>query len=214
VRHLNERASAIRLTARVLHRTRTRWALTFAVALTAVIWSLATIRSAEDAAAVWGQRLVVPVARVDLEPGRIITDADLEFTERPVAVLAEGIADTPIGRTVRRPIARNETVLEVRLAASGTDGPASLLANEEIGFAVPIDETTPRVRVGDHVTLFAPSEMITTVGRSTGPASRVAEHARVIEVSERSVMIAVDRSEAGAIARSLLSASLVLALAD
>lgn len=214
MRHLNERASATRLASRVLHRTRTRWALTCAVAVFAVVWSATTIRSAEDAAAVWGQRRVVAVARVDLEPGRIITDADIEFTERPVAVLPEGVADTPIGRTVRRPIARNETILEVRLAASGTDGPASLLANDEIGFAIPIDEATPRVRVGDHVTLFAPSEVITTVGRSTGPATRVAEHARIIEVSERSVMIAVDRSEAGAIARSLLSASLILALAD
>ncbi len=208
------RASMIHRALRVVHRTRARWMLTAVVATVGLIWTIGTVHEAESAARAWGQRRSVAVAVGDLEPGRIITDDDIVFTDRPLALLPDGIVEAPVGRTVIRTIRRNEVVLDVRLAANGTGGPGSLLESDEIAFAIPTEATTPRVRVGDDVVLFAPSEVITSAGRSAGPASRVAERAVVVEVTERSVMVGVDRAEAGAVARALLSATIVIALED
>lgn len=208
------RATLMQRVLRVMHRTRARWMLTAAVATLGLIWTIGTVHEAESTARAWGQRRSVAVAVDDLEPGRIITDDDIMFTDRPLALLPDGIVEAPAGRTVIRTIRRNEAVLDVRLAANGTGGPGSLLESDEIAFAIPTDATTPRVRVGDEVVLFAPSEIMTSAGRSTGPASRVAERAVIVEVTERSVMVGVDRAEAGAVARALLSASIVIALAD
>jgi hypothetical protein len=172
------------------------------------------VNSADAAASAWGQRRTVPVATSDLEPGRVITTADITFVDRPIAVVPNDVAVSPIGRSVTRSIARDEVVLERRLAGGSATGPASQLDENSLAFAIPSDASTPPTRIGDHVALYAPSEVVATSTRASGPASRIAARAVVIAVSEEAITVGVVIAEASAVAKALLSASVIIALAD
>ena len=197
-----------------LRRTRTRWLLTVCVAMVALGWTVSTVVSAQNAVEEWGRRQTVPVATVDLEPGQVVSAEEVMFVARPVAVLPDDVADSPIGRTITRPIARGETMIERRFAGGRVTGPAALLDQNTIGFTIPIDAGTPLLNVGDSVALFAPSDGPTSTSRGQGPAVRLTREAIVISISEKAVMVAVPSSEAGGVAQALLSTSLVLGLTN
>jgi len=199
---------------RWLSTTRVRWSITAAVALCSLAWTVSTVNSADAAASAWGQRRTVPVATSDLEPGRVITAADITFVDRPIAVVPNDVAVSPIGRSVTRSVARDEVVLERRLSGGSATGVASQLAENSLAFAIPSDAGTPPIRIGDHVALYAPSEVIATSTRASGPASRIADRAVVIAVSEEAITVGVVIAEASAVAKALLSASVIIALAD
>ncbi len=199
---------------RWLSTTRVRWSITAAVALCSLAWTVSTVKSADAAASAWGQRRTVPVATSDLEPGRVITTADITFVDRPIAVVPNDVAVSPIGRSVTRSVARDEVVLERRLSGGSATGAASQLAENSLAFAIPSDASTPPIRIGDHVALYAPSEVIATSTRASGPASRIADRAVVIAVSEEAITVGVVIAEASAVAKALLSASVIIALAD
>jgi len=214
VRHSQVQISSPRSFRRRLSTTRVRWSITAAVALCSLAWTVSTVNSADAAASAWGQRRTVPVATSDLEPGRVITTADITFVDRPIAVVPTDVAVSPIGRSVTRSIARDEVVLERRLAGGSATGPASQLDENSLAFAIPSDASTPPTRIGDHVTLYAPSEVVATSTRASGPASRIADRAVVIAVSEKAITVGVVTTEASAVAKALLSASVIIALAD
>jgi hypothetical protein len=199
---------------RWLSTTRVRWSITAAVALCSLTWTVSTVKSADAAASAWGQRRTVPVATSDLEPGRVITTADITFVDRPIAVVPNDVAVSPIGRSVTRSVARDEVVLERRLAGGSATGAASQLDENSLAFAIPSDASTPPIRIGDHVALYAPSEVIAASTRASGPASRIADRAVVIAVSEEAITVGVVIAEASAVAKALLSASVIIALAD
>jgi len=199
---------------RWLSTTRVRWSITAAVALCSLAWTVSTVNSADAAATAWGQRRTVPVATSDLEPGRVITAADITFVDRPIAVVPNDVAVSPIGRSVTRSVARDEVVLERRLSGGSATGAASQLAENSLAFAIPSDASTPPIRIGDHVALYAPSEVVATSTRASGPASRIADRAVVIAVSEEAITVGVVIAEASAVAKALLSASVIIALAD
>jgi hypothetical protein len=177
-------------------------------------WTISTVNSADAAASAWGHRRTVPVATSDLEPGRVITTADISFVDRPIAVVPNDVAASPVGRSVTRSIARDEVVLERRLAGGSATGPASQLDENSLAFAIPSDASTPPTRIGDHVALYAPSEVVASSTRTSGPASRIADRAVVIAVSEEAITVGVVIAEASAVAKALLSANVIIALAD
>lgn len=214
MRHSQVQPSRPRSLRRLFTTTRARWLLTTAVALCSLAWTLSTVNSAERATSLWGHRRTVPVATVDLEPGRVITAADITIVDRPVAVLPDDVAHSLTGRTVTRSIARDEVVLERRLAGGSATGPASQLGENSVAFAIPSEASTPPVKIGDYVALYAPSEVISTSGRASGPASRIADHAVVAAISEKAVTVGVTLAEAPAVARALLSTSVIIALTD
>jgi len=194
--------------------TRVRWLLTALVAVGSVCWTISTLTEADAATSAWGHRKIVPVATTDLEPGRVITDADINFTDRPAALLPIDVADSPVGRTVTRSIARDETVLERRLSGGSATGSAALLDENSVAFAVPTDASTPPIKVGDNVTLYAPSEVLASTTRPGAPAIRISDRAVVVAVSEKSTTVGVTLTDASGVARALLSGSVIIALID
>ena len=213
LRHLqteHARPSSLR---RTLARTRTRWILTTLISISALWWTVSTVNAADANAAAWGHRRTVPIARHDLEPGQILTEADVSFVERPSAFVPADVATTPVGRTVTRTIARDEVVLERRLARGDATGPSAQLNEHSVAFAVPADASTPSTKIGDHVTLFAPSELV-AAGRTSGPATRIAEDALVVVVTEKAVTVGVDLADAPSVAKALLSSSVIIALTN
>lgn len=197
-----------------IHRTRTRWLITTCVALLSLWWTMTMVQNADRDSSSWGQRKTVPVAVNDLEPGHIITNDDIEFALRPTIMLPGDVSDSPVGRSVSRSIARNEILIDRRLAGGGMSGPAALLGDNSVAFAIPIDAGTPVVKLGDYVTLFAPSDVTTTATRGTGPSVRVTDRAVVVSVNDKSLMVGVESGDAARVARALLSASVILAVTN
>ena len=195
-------------------RTRTRWLFTSLVALVALGWTVSTVNSARSDIEKWGQRRSIPVANVDLEPGHVIRADEITLASRPVAMLPDDVAESPIGRTVTRSVAQGEPIIERRLAGGATTGPASLLDQDSVGFAISVDSATPVLHVGDSIALFAPSESVSTSNRGQGPAVRVTREAVVLALSEKSVMVGVSSSEASAVAQALLATSVIIGLTN
>lgn len=212
MRHSRAAASPLRSIRQQLHRARSRWIITAVVSVIALSWTFSTVSSAKNERAAWGRSQSIPIALAELVPGRVISAADIEFVTRPSAVLPENIAESPLGRTVTRTIAKNEVVTEGRLAGGAMTGPAALLDERTVAFAIATENATPPVSVGDHVALFAPSEVVATASRGTGPAVQVANDVTVVAVSDRALTVAVDKDDAPALARALLASTVIVAL--
>lgn len=206
---MSEPALSVRVR-RAARRPVVRWASIAALALLAVVWTESVVADARHATESWGRSSDVAVATHDLVAGRIVEPDDVTIVPRPVTVLATDPARTPVGRVVVDSIAAGEVVLERRLSGGGS-GPAALLAPGEVAFALPAEQSTPTVHPGDHVDVFAP---VDSSSRSSIGATRVAERATVVSVSDRAVMIGVAPTSAAAVARALLGASVVIALAE
>lgn len=195
---------------RARHRPPVRWAAVAFLAILAVVRSESVVADADRARSDWGRTATVSVATHDLAPGTVIGAGDVSTATRPSIVVPTDAVLDAIGRSVTAPVAAGEVVLDRRLS-NGGDGPAALLGPDDVAFAVPVDAATPPVEVGDHVDVFAP---VDSASRSAVGATRVAHRAVITSVSDRAVTIGVDAESAVIVARSLLGASVVLALVD
>ena len=194
-----------------LHRRRTRWTITAICAVALSIASMNTIGAAQRARSRWGDTTAVAIAARSIAPGEVIGAGDIELVDRPNAVIPDGaVTDDAIGRTAIAAIPAGEMLLDLRLAPAGRDGVGALAPVGSLGFAVPIDTTTPPLAVGDRVDVFAPSA---TAAKAT-TATRIAQGATVVDLADRTVTIAVGPSQAPAVARALLDTAVVLALSD
>jgi Flp pilus assembly protein CpaB len=110
-------------------------------------------------------------------------------------------------------IAPGEPVLERRLGRAG-DGPiAALLPDGGRGVAVPVDETSLPLRRGDQVDVVAAVASGVGAGSPAGSGTRiVARGARVADVGQRAVVVAVGQAELPAVAQALVDGGVVLAL--
>ena len=212
MRHSRVATSPLQTIRHHFRRARSRWIITAAISVVALSWTFSTVNSARSERAAWGEARSVPVALMDLSPGRVISASDIEFVDRPVAMLPEAIAESPIGRTVSRSIAKDEVIIQERLTGGAKTGPAAPLEENMIAFALAVENATPPVGVGDHVALFAPSEVVATATRGTGPAVQVANDAVVVAVTDQTVTVAIDKVDAPSLARALLASTVVIAL--
>ena len=169
---------------------------------------------ATRAAAGWGHGRAVVVARHDLAPGRVLGGDDITRRTLPDAAVPEQAAtDDPTGRTVTQPIEAGEVVSTARLAPAGAQGVAALVPADRRAVAVPIEGTGVRVRVGDHVDVFAPDcSGGATLRTSRTAAGAVVHDATVIDVGDAAVTLAVPGDEVAALADALGEGTPVLAL--
>jgi len=206
-----ERQSLLVIFRRALHRRRTRWFGTAFIAILATLFTMTTISAANSAKHSWGTTREVVVATHDLEPGTTVRVQDTRSEQRPIALVAEDATTDVIGRTVTAFIAAGETFTKRRVAPSGDSGPGALLGPNSLAFAVPTNNTTPSLSIGDRVDVFAPGSAAKTL--SVPVAIRLAHRAVVISVDDQRTMISVDAMQAPAVARALLDTTVILALA-
>jgi hypothetical protein len=193
-----------------------RWALAVVLAVVAGSVAAATVQRAEQARAAYGEARRVPVAAADLTVGTELTEGDLAWIDVPTGLVPDGVADTPVGRTVTEPVVRGEVLVERRLSGGATTGPADLVGPGRRALAVPADAAPPGLVVGDHVEAYAPSTSggsLTDLARAQGSgARRVARDGLVVAVDDRSVTVSVAGVEAPGLAAALLDGALTLAL--
>jgi Flp pilus assembly protein CpaB len=199
-RQLWSQAGRARWSRSLWFRTHRHWPVTALLALTLAGATAALVSRAEQVAAGYGDRRLVPVATRELRPGERLEPNDLDWRELPVAAIPPTVIDAdPSGRTVIEPILADEPVATPRLAPEGVDGPAALTPPGTRALAVPVDPPLRSLAVGDRVDLLALGKW-------------VARDAVVVDVDEGSIVVAVDEHEAPAVARGVLDGSVVPAL--
>jgi Flp pilus assembly protein CpaB len=200
--------------------------LRIALRRSAALWWIATITlgvittmvvstavgTATRAAAAWGQEREVWVVQRSLEAGDVIAASAVRRTRVPRGVVPEGAlngASSPIGEATRVALARGEVVLTARLAGRGAHGVAAMVAPGYRAVALPFDDQTPAVRVGDRVDVFATFDVESS---DAAPSFPVASDAEVLAVAARAVTVAVDADDAARVAFALARGAIAIAL--
>jgi Flp pilus assembly protein CpaB len=191
-----------------------RWLLAAGLAVSAATLVGGMTDDAAHTVAGLGVLRTVPVARHDLPTGRVVADDDLEWQARPTAgIPASTVDDSPVGRVVTAPIVADEIVSRRRLAPDGVGGLAALVPAGDRAVAVPVEGTGLTVRVDDLVDIIVPSTGDDGLGGRRSPTLEpVATDARVIDVSDVAITVAVSVADATALAGALGRGTPVVAL--
>jgi len=189
-----------------------------AVATGLVVTSL--VASAEAARDRWGRTRPVVVATRDLSPGDTIKVSDVEVRTLPEAAAGStALREAPTGAVVSQPVVAGEALVGQRLAPDGLSGVAALVPAGQRAVAVPLGPMgAPPLSIGDLVDVLAvvpvAADGLADAGADTGePAFPLVEEARVVDVGEQSVSVAVPDVDAPRLAWTLTNGSVVLALA-
>ena len=181
------------------------WILALGMAACTSIAIFRLAAAADARARYWGTLASVPVVTAPIAAGAIIDTADFEMRSLPESLLpSSGVVFEPAGLTAILPLWPGEVLVEAKLAPAGVDGPAAMLQAGERAVAVPKNETTPPVAVGDRVDVI-----LTLEPQSAGPIARAA---RVLHVNEVAVTLAVGADAAASVAFGAAQSALSLAV--
>jgi Flp pilus assembly protein CpaB len=176
-------------------------------AVIALLAAAVTLRALAGAAATrarYGELRRMPVAAADLTIGHTISDADIDWRMLPVALVAEPIAQDPIGRTVIAPVVHGEVLLQPRVSGTFDAGRAAIIPRTARAISFERSEHTPTVRPGERVDLYASG--------ARSAAAAIARAALILEADERSITVVVTETETPAVARAALDGDVILAL--
>jgi pilus assembly protein CpaB len=204
-------ASLRRAIARIVLRSPA--ALWTAAAVLALLTFVAVRHAASPppAAARFGPPVPAVVLRRAVPAGIGLRARDLDVRRLPAAAVPAGSVtsrDRALGRVTLVPLFPGEILLTGRLAPAGLTGPVALLPRGHRAVAVPIGEAAPTVRPGDVVDVLATTE----TGTGGAETAIVAGAARVVEVAQDKVTVAVDAEEAAVVARATVVGEVSLAV--
>lgn len=169
-----------------------------------------------------GPARVVLVATRDLPIGTVLAAGDLERRSLPedaVPAAAVATATSPealLGRTVVAPIVIGEALVVARLAPEGLHGLAARVPAHRAALAIPIDERTPPLDVGQQVDLYTGADDPGTGNPSASGASAahlVSRGDLVVDVNDHTATIAVDPDDTAAVASALAAGTVIVAIA-
>jgi Flp pilus assembly protein CpaB len=157
----------------------------------------------------WGPGTATVVVVVDRRAGEPVGDADVELRRLPGALRPRGaLSFLPSAAVATDDLVAGEVLVASRLAPAGTSAVAARLPVGTRGIAVPNDVGL-RLEVGDPVDVLATLDP----GGGTGtPTTAVARDARVVDVGDRVVTVAVGVDEAERVAFALAAGVVTLAL--
>jgi Flp pilus assembly protein CpaB len=174
------------------------------LAAACALWGTASVvHQAEARRAGWGERVHVQRAVRDLAPGAVMSAKDLTSVELPRRAVPRGATTVPadlIGRSVTAHIHAGDLILAAR-TRSRVSATAARIAPGHRGVAVPTDERTPMVRIGDRVSVIDPMQ----------PKMKPID-ATVIDVGDDAVTVEAAPDDAGAIANAALRNSVAVFL--
>lgn len=213
------------------------WLVTALVAITTATVIGGLTARAEHASARYGGLRPVVVANRALGAGDEVVAGSVRLVRVPRAFVPDGaLSSPPVGQTVLSPLYPGEALLAQRLAPEGLRGIAALLPPGTLAMAVPTGTGGLRVAVGDLVDVLAtagfataPTPTAPTPAAGTpvegggqtggvqppdgdGSTRVVASDAKVVDVSDQTVTVAVRDAEAPLVATALTQATITLAL--
>lgn len=174
----------------VARRPRLRRTLVGALALAAGGLVASRAVAADRAADAWGERRIVWVAAHDHVRGT-------ELAARPVEAPVGLLPDRILVEVPDDAIARHDLVAGELLTTGDVITPADLATDGRRGVAVPADDTTLPVRIGDVVDVVALGRVLATGGVVT-------------EVGPSVVVVAVDEHDAAGVAAAASDRSAAL----
>lgn len=203
---------------RALARTVVRRVVVLGLAVVTGLVVVSLVSSAEAARQRWGRARPVAVATRDLAPGEVIDGSAVEVRRLPeAAVSPDALAEPPAGSVVRQPVVAGEALVPERLAPQGLTGVAALVPPGHRALALPIGPLAiPPLTLGDLVDVLAvlPVAQDDLPGRAADePSFPLVEAARVVDVGEQSITVAVPELDAPRVAWVLANGAVVLALA-
>lgn len=190
--------------------------LFWALAATAGLATYATVDSAlartTAGAAAYGDLVPVVVARQDLDPGQPVDAGTVEVRSLPADLVpADALRTIPDGRTVRTPVVAGEAVATTRISPDGSVGVAGQLSATERAVAVPTDHHRPPLAKGQRVDVLATTDPALTGGR--GPTAVVASGARVLDVDDTGITVAVEAEDANRLATAMATSVVTVVVA-
>lgn len=190
------------------------------------------LRAAEQARDRWGETRPVAVAQHDLTPGDRLHGSTVEIRDLPTAVVSDAALETaPVGAVVRYPVAAGEPLVRDRFAPQGVSGVAALVPDGHRAVGLPSGQlSAPPLQVGDLVDVLVvlpsgggPSPMQDHghedadgdsgwASESVEPAFPLVSEARVVDVNDQLVTVAVPTRDAPRLAYAVTSGVVALAL--
>lgn len=170
------------------------------------------LAQARAGAALYGAPRPVVVAVRGVQPGAVLTSADVTTRAAPAALVPPGAVEKRSeaeGRTVVVAVFAGEAVLRPHLAPSGRRGLAALLPAGRQAVAVPTTSGGLRLRKGDVVDVLA---TLDPPPPGEDPTFAVAREAIVLDLSGESVTVAVSPDEARRVAFALAKGAVSLAV--
>lgn len=172
----------------------------------------ASVASAESSAGRFDGMVAVAVFTRDLPAGSVLTPADFRTETRPRAFLPKvPPVLSPTGRTVVVPVSSGDVVHELNAGARGLSPTAALIEPEDRAIALSLQGLHPSLVVGDRVDVLATFERDDAL---TEPTAVISQGAKVVQLNDDSVMVAVSSEDAKRVAFAATKGSVVLALSS
>ena len=189
---------------RIRRRPVLYWALTGALAIVTALVVNSTVAAARDARAAYGITRSVVVATHDIAPGATIESGDTRLEHRPTAVVpSDALTEAPVAQVASAAILEGEPVVESRVAGHG------MIPAGSIGIAVPIDQGTLTLAIGDRVEVLATFDPDSIDGN---PTIVVAPLAIVVDVRDAAVTLSLPQADGERVAFALSTAAVTVAL--
>lgn len=188
------------------------WTLAGAASVLTYVGVAAATERIEAGAAAYGDLVPVVVAVRDLDAGTTLAAGDLRTATLPADLVPAGsLRDQPLGRTLRSDVVADEALVEVRLAPDGAVGVAASLFLDERAVAIPTERHRAPFEVGQVVDVLATADPSLAGGR--GPTTTVAVGARVLDVDDGGITVAVDVADADGLATALATSVVTVVVA-
>ena len=173
------------------------WVLAVGLAACTSLTVFRLAAAADARARYWGTFAEVPVVVRPTDAGHRLEADDFRMRSIPEALLPESdVVFEPTGLTAIVPLVPGEVIVEAKLAPAGLRGPTAMLGAGQRAVAVPRTDTTPPLEVGDRVDVIVTLDASASGMGAGPPAFPIARAAKVLEVTEAAVAIAVSADQA------------------
>jgi Flp pilus assembly protein CpaB len=194
-------------------RPRHRRALVIGLAGLCGLAVMTVVQRAEEAAAAWGQRVPVLVARRDLAAGAALGAGNTRVDHQPEALVPDGAVHAlPGDGRLAEAVYAGEVVRKERLAPGRLSAVAARVPAGTRAMAIPVEPgQAPALAIGDRVDVLValPPEM----AGAGPPGFALATEVLVVDVADAAVTIAVATDTAPRVAVAFGAGAVTLALA-
>ncbi len=169
-----------------------------------------SVGKAQAAAARYDGLTNVYVVTHDIDAGALLSRSDVKQESRPRAFVPKTpVTDDPVGQIATLPLTSGEVLVHANLGDGHLSPSAALLRTGERAIAIDTNNGSFGVSQGDWVDVFATLDAIDITDE---PSTVVANNARVVEVTDDHVTIAVRAEEAPHVAYSAVKGAVTLAI--